>query len=100
MYNPINMHIEDHDRLYQKDLREKNKRKRYEVKYDVEADTRKDGMAALEREKQMKLNKISIKRYQEQLDRGFDILTNDPIDNDAGAANSEEAAQINEPSKT
>jgi len=45
LYNPINMHIEDNDRLYQKDLREKNKRKRYEVRYDVEADTRKEGMA-------------------------------------------------------
>lgn len=44
MYNPINMHIEDRDRLYQKDLREKNKRARYEVRYDVEADIRKDGM--------------------------------------------------------
>jgi hypothetical protein len=45
MYNPINMHIEDRDRLYQKDLRDKNKRKRYEVRYDVEAETRKEGMA-------------------------------------------------------
>ena len=50
MYNPINMHIEDHERLYQKDLRDKNKRKRFEVRYDVEADTRKEGMAQFERE--------------------------------------------------
>lgn len=26
MYNPINMHIEDPNRLYERDLREKNKR--------------------------------------------------------------------------
>jgi len=39
------MKIEDRDRLYQKDLREKNKRMRFEVRYDVEADTRKEGMA-------------------------------------------------------
>jgi len=29
----------------------------------------------------MKINKISLKRYEETLNRGFDILTNDPIDN-------------------
>jgi hypothetical protein len=59
------------------------------VRYDVEADTRKDGMAQFEREQQMKVNKISLKRYEETLNRGFDILTNDPIDNDDGPANAE-----------
>ncbi len=82
MYNPINMHIEDRDRLYQKDLRDKNKRKRFEVRYDVEAETRKEGMAQFERDQAMKVNKISMKRYEEQLNRGFDILTNEPIEND------------------
>jgi len=82
MYNPINMHIEDRDRLYQKDLRDKNKRKRFEVRYDVEAETRKEGMAQFERDQTMKVNKISMKRYEEQLNRGFDILTNEPIEND------------------
>ena len=82
MYNPINMHIEDRDRLYQKDLREKNKRKRYEVRYDVEADTRKEGMANFERDREMRENKISVKRYKEILERGFDIITNDAIDSE------------------
>ena len=82
MYNPINMHIEDRDRLYQKDLRDKNKRKRFEVRYDVEAETRKEGMAQFERDQAMKVNKISMKRYEEQLNRGFDILTNEPIENE------------------
>lgn len=45
MYNPINMVIEDEKRLYERDLREKNKRKRFEVRYDVEAMTRKEGMS-------------------------------------------------------
>ena len=76
------MHIEDRDRLYQKDLREKNKRIRYEVRYDVEADTRKEGMSNFEREQAMKLNKISMERYKEQLERGFDIITNDPLDSE------------------
>lgn len=63
LYNPINMHIEDHERLYQKDLREKNKRKRFEVRYDVEAETRKDGMAQAERDRERRENKIRIERY-------------------------------------
>jgi len=42
MYNPVNMKIEDHDRLHEKDIREKQKRQRYEVRYDVEAKTRKE----------------------------------------------------------
>ena len=63
-------------------MRDKNKRKRFEVRYDVEADTRKEGMAQFERDKQMKINKISTKRFEEQLNRGFDILTNDPIENE------------------
>ena len=77
MYNPINMKIEDEQRLYERDLREKNKRKRFEVKYDVEAMTRKGGMAELARDDQMRLNKISHMRFKEQAERGFDILTND-----------------------
>ena len=45
MYNPINMKIEDQQRLYERDLREKNKKKRYELRYDVEAMKRKEDLA-------------------------------------------------------
>lgn len=45
MYNPVSMKIEDEKRLYEKDLREKNKKARYEVRYDVEALARKEGLA-------------------------------------------------------
>lgn len=79
MYNPINNVIEDHDRLYQKDLRDKNKRKRFEVRYDVEAHTRKEGMADQARQDVFKQNKISHLRFKEERERGFDILTNDPL---------------------
>jgi hypothetical protein len=30
----------------------------------------------------MWLNKISVDRYKETLARGFDIITNDPLDNE------------------
>lgn len=36
MYNPINMNVEDESRLNEKDQREKNKKQRYEVRYDFE----------------------------------------------------------------
>lgn len=45
MYNPVNMKIEDNERLYERDLREKNKRKRFELRYDVEAKIRKEGFS-------------------------------------------------------
>lgn len=79
MYNPINMKIEDEDRLYERDLREKNKRRRFEVRYDVEQMTRKDGLAEQDRQDHHKLNKVSHARFKEELERGFDILTNDPL---------------------
>ena len=49
MYNPVNMKIEDDKRLYERDLREKNKKARYEVRYDVEDMTRKEGLAEQDR---------------------------------------------------
>lgn len=101
LYNPINMHIEDQDRLYQKDLREKNKRKRFEVRYDVEADTRKEGMAQFDRMQEMGQNKISMDRYKEQLNRGFDIITNTKMENEGTlTAVGEEPNQAEEVSKT
>lgn len=79
MYNPVNMKIEDQQRLYERDLREKNKRKRFEVRYDVEAKARKEGFSDQDRADLMKLNKVSHSRFKEEMERGFDILTNDPL---------------------
>jgi hypothetical protein len=79
MYNPINMKIEDEQRLYERDLREKNKRKRFEVRYDVEQMTRKNGLAEQDRQENFKMGKVSHLRNKEEIERGFDILTNDPL---------------------
>lgn len=73
------MKIEDEQRLYERDLREKNKRRRFEVRYDVEAMTRKEGMANQARDEEFKKNKISHLRFKEEQERGFDIMTNDPL---------------------
>lgn len=85
MYNPINMTIEDKERLNEKDLREKNKKKRFEVRYDVETMNRKNGMSDQDRDLTMKLNKISHMRQKEEYERGFDILSNNPL-NGPGAS--------------
>ena len=80
MYNPINMNIEDEARLNEKDIREKNKKKRYEVRYDAEQMTRQEMLAEQDRLDNMKLNKVSYKRVEEQIGRGHDILTNAAVE--------------------
>lgn len=40
MYNPINMVVEDQQRLDERDTRERNKKKRYEVRQQFEQVTR------------------------------------------------------------
>ena len=51
LYNPINCDITDKQRLYEYDLKEKNKRKRYELRYDMERQIRKEGLSEEERVK-------------------------------------------------
>ena len=80
MYNPINMKIEDEQRLFDRDLREKNKKARYEVRYDFEEMNRKACMAEQDRNELMAMNKISGMRYREELERGHNILSNDELD--------------------
>ena len=87
LYNPINCEITDQKRLYEYDLKEKNKRKRYELRYDMERQIRKEGLSEEERVKMIGLNKINYKKFIEPLERGFDILTNkkfnDPKDKES-----------------
>ena len=80
MYNPVNMKIEDEQRLYERDLREKNKKARYEARYDVEATTRKGCLAEQDRLSDMAVNKISGMRFREELERGHHILSNEALD--------------------
>ena len=46
MYNPINMEVGDEQRLKEKDLREKNKKKRYELRTELDKKQAEDGDAA------------------------------------------------------
>ena len=79
MYNPINMEVEDDQRLQEKDQREKNKKKRYGARYIAEDSTRAEMLAEQERLSNMALSKVSHQRVAEEINRGFDILTNDGL---------------------
>ena len=76
MYNPINMKVEDETRLKDKDQRELNKKKRYEARHKAEISTREETLAEKERQDLMALKKVSHMRVAEEINRGFDILTN------------------------
>ena len=80
MYNPVTMKIDDEQRLYEKDLREKNKKARYEVRYDVEDLSRKEGLAEQDRQESLQLNKVSGLRYREETVRGYDIIDNEKLE--------------------
>jgi len=60
-------------------LREKNKKARFEVRYDVEDLVRRESLAEQDRQDRMILNKISGKRFREEIERGFNILSNDEL---------------------
>lgn len=78
LYNPFTNQCDDSNkqRLYEYDLKEKNKRKRYELRYDMERQIWKEGLAEEERVKMIGLNKVNYKKFMEPLERGFDILSN------------------------
>lgn len=60
-------------------MREKNKKARFEVRYDVEDLVRRESLAEQDRQDRMILNKISGKRFREEIERGFNILSNDEL---------------------
>lgn len=95
MYNPVNMKIDDMERLYQKDLREKNKKARYEVKYDVEALVRREALAEQDKEAEIKLNKISGMRYREEMQRGFNIVNGYKLEGKANQYMMEQVSKSN-----
>ena len=80
MYNPVSMKIEDPKRLADRELRERKKKARYELKYGVEDDTRIRGMEDYDKDQLQKMNRMNYKRYVDYLERGFDILTNTNFD--------------------
>lgn len=75
------------NRLYERDLKEKNKRKRFELRYDMERAVHKRALGEEERSAKISINKINVQRFNDTTERGFDILTNKQynIPNDLGS---------------
>lgn len=93
LYNPINGKIEDEKRLWERDLKEKNKRKRFELRYDMERQFHKQALGDEERNLQISLNKIDVQRFRDTTDRGFDIMTNKQFN----SASDEGSRKLHEP---
>ena len=77
MYNPINAEIIDEKRLQEKDLREKNKKKRYEARTEIDKKQHEDGDANKARKDEQAMKRISYMRVREANERGFNILNNE-----------------------
>lgn len=50
MYNPVNMEVGDEARLLEKETRDANKKKRYEVRFNADKLTHEEGEAELDRQ--------------------------------------------------
>lgn len=100
MYNPINMKVEDEQRLIDKDIRDKNKKKRYEVRMQVEISTREEGLAEQDRLDHMSLRKISHKHTEEQVNRNYNILTGGQLDNAMTLVKKEQTDYLKRPAQT
>lgn len=68
------MKVEDAKRLEEKDLREKRKKQRFDIRYDMEHSWQKQGILSDEKSKLQSINRVNYKRYVEHLDRGIFLL--------------------------
>jgi hypothetical protein len=93
LYNPVNGRIQDEKRLKERDLKEKNKRRRFELRYEMERKALEEGMGEEERQSKIALNKVNVQRFRDTTERGFDILTNKQFNNAAD----KESKVIHEP---
>ena len=80
LYQPIGMKVVDKKRLEEIDVKEKNSKKRFEVRYDVEKDYLVRDVNQQDLKKSASLNRISHQRFLESASRGFNILTHAPFE--------------------
>jgi hypothetical protein len=67
------MKIEDAKRLEEKDVREKRKKQRFDIKYEVEHDLKVRGIQDFEKAALQKINRMDYKRYVEFAERGMHV---------------------------
>lgn len=86
--------------MIDKDVRDKNKKKRYEVRQQVEVQVREEGLAEQDRNDEMALRRISHKHTEEQVGRGFNILTNGHLDNGLSIIRDQKTEYLKNPAST
>jgi hypothetical protein len=79
LYQPIGMKVVDKKRLEEIDIKEKNSKKRFEVRYDVEKDYLVRDINSQDLKKSASLNRISHQRFLETANRGFNIISHAPF---------------------
>ena len=80
LYQPIGMKVVDKKRLEEIDLKDKNSKKRFEVRYDIEKDYLVRDVNQQDLKKSASLNRISHQRFLETANRGFNIVTHAPFE--------------------
>jgi hypothetical protein len=81
LYNPVSNQVMDQQRLCDKELRDKNRKRRYEMRQVADVNMREDGLVEQDRVEKLALRRFSFKQHEEQVTRGFNILTNGELPN-------------------
>lgn len=79
LYQPIGMKVIDKKRLEEIDLRQRNSKKRFDLRYDIEKDYRVKDINAQDLKKSASLNRISHQRFLGTTERGYNIITQAPF---------------------
>lgn len=79
LYQPIGMKVIDKKRLEEIDLRQRNSKKRFDLRYDIEKDYRVKDINAQDLKKSASLNRISHRRFLDTVERGYNIVTQAPF---------------------
>ena len=80
LYQPIGMKVVDKKRLEEIDQKEKNSKKRYEHRYDIEKDYRVKDIINQELKKSQSINRISHSRFVDTIKRGYNIMNHAPFE--------------------
>eukprot|EP00826_Nyctotherus_ovalis_P010734 TRINITY_DN12815_c0_g1_i1.p1 TRINITY_DN12815_c0_g1~~TRINITY_DN12815_c0_g1_i1.p1 ORF type:complete len:255 (+),score=95.62 TRINITY_DN12815_c0_g1_i1:639-1403(+) len=80
MYNPVDMRVDDAERLQEKERRERQKKQRYELRHGIEENLRVKSIEEYEKSELQKRNRMHPRKYMEFTERGFDIFTNKKFD--------------------
>ncbi|OMJ67128.1 hypothetical protein SteCoe_35794 [Stentor coeruleus] len=80
LYQAISSKVVDAARLYEIDMKNKQAKKRFENRYDIEKEYHDRDIEFQEKAKFQAINRISHERYTEDPKRGYDIINHNPYE--------------------